>query len=178
MYEPRQTRLFVREVQEKDRPAVLKEIVSSLPSAALKRDITWHIGNVTVLDETGLYFRIGRISRSTLGTYEGGNFVDQEFETAPYTHVVLDTRLQVCAIAQKAKLSPKPTGIAHRLVELLTKRTHERLYSLEFEIHPINDPEDFISYLRKARLVTSFWVTFSRPNDIDVEADFVKPLVR
>lgn len=163
--------------QEKDRPEVLREIIFSMPSAELRKGVSWHIGNVTILDEDGIYFRIGRISRSTLETYKDGNFIDQEFETAPYTHVVLDTKLEVCAIAQKAKLSPKPIGTAHRLVELLSKSAEERLYDVEFEIDQINDPADFITYLHKAHLIPSFWVTFSRPNPFDIETDFVKPLV-
>lgn len=163
--------------QQKDRPEILREIILSLPSAQLRKGVTWHIGNITALDENGLYFRIGRASRSMLETYQEGNFLDEEFETAPYTHVVLDIGLEVCAIAQKTKLSPKPIGIAHQLVKLLARSAQEQLYNVEFEIDEINDPEDFMTHLRKARRISNFWVTFSRPNPFDREADFIQPLV-
>jgi len=160
---------------DKSRSDILKEVIFSLPSAELRKGITWRIGNVSSLDNDGLYFRIGKISRSTIETYKEGNFLDQEFETAPYTHAVLDTRLEVCAVARKTKLSRTVTGIAHRFVELLSRSERARFFNVEFEIDEINDPEDFITYLRSALLISRFWVTFSRPNPFDLEEDFMKP---
>ncbi|MEW6448742.1 MAG: hypothetical protein AB1426_11790 [Bacillota bacterium] len=162
--------------RDKSRSDILKEVIFSLPSAELRKGITWRIGNVSSLDEGGLYFRIGKISKSTIETYKEGNFLDQEFETAPYTHAVLDTRLEVCAIARKTKLSGTAAGIAHRFIELLTRSERARFFDVEFEIDEINDPEDFITYLRSAILISRFWVTFSRPNPFDPEEDFIKPL--
>ncbi len=174
VYKPRQMRLFV---QDKGRLEILREVIFSLPSAELRKGITWHIGNITYLDKDGLYLRIGRISKSTIETYKDGNFVDQEFETAPYTHVILDTGLEVCAIAKKTKLSRTATGIAHRFIELLSRSERAQFYGVEFEIDEINDPEDFITHLRKAYLISNFWVAFSRPNPFDLEYDFLKPVV-
>ena len=173
IYKPRQMSLFV---QDKSPLEILREVIFSLPSAELRKGITWHIGNITYLDEDGLYFRIGRISKSTIETYKDGNFIDQKFETAPYTHVVLDTKLEVCAIARKAKLSRTAIGIAHRFVELLSRSERALLYRVEFEIDEINDPEDFLTHLYKAYLISNFWVTFSRPNPFDLDYDFLKPL--
>jgi acyl-CoA synthetase (AMP-forming)/AMP-acid ligase II len=164
-------RLFV---EEKSRSDILREVLFSLPSAELRKGITWHIGNITYLDEDGLYFRIGRISKSTVETYKDGNFLDQKFETAPYTHVVLDNRLEVCAIAKKTKLLRTAAGIARRFVELLLRSEKAQLFDVEFDIDEINDPEDFITNLYNAYLILKFWVTFSRPNAFDA-SDFVKP---
>ena len=46
----------------------------------------------------------------------------------------------------------------------------------EFEISPILDPNDFISYLAKAVSISKFWLTFNRPNPFDVDSDFVQPM--
>ena len=154
---------------------ILKDVILSLPSAELRKGMIWHIGNVSILEEGGLYFRIGRTTKSTLEIYENGNFEEQEFETAPYTHVVLDIRLEMCAIAKKPKLSPKTTGIANQFVRLLNESTRTRQIKASFEINEINDPTDFITHLRQAFSVSKFWVTFSRPNAFDVNEDFIKP---
>ena len=91
-------------------PEIIEDVILSLPSVELRKGMIWHIGNISTLEEGGLYFRIGRTTKSTLEIYENGNFEEQEFETAPYTHMVLDIRLELCAIAKKSKLSPKTTG--------------------------------------------------------------------
>jgi hypothetical protein len=155
---------------------ILKDVILSLPSAELRKGMIWHIGNVSILEEGGLYFRIGRTTKSTLEIYKNGNFEEQEFETAPYTHVVLDIRLEVCVIAKKSKLSPKTTGIANQFVRLLNESTRARQIKANFEIDEINDPTDFITHLRQAFSVSKFWVTFSRPNAFDVNEDFIKPM--
>ena len=154
---------------------ILKEIIISLPSAELRRGMIWHIGNLSIIGKGGLYFRIGRTTKSTLEIYENGNFDEQEFDTAPYTHVILDIWLEVCAIAKKPKLSPKTTGIAHQFVRLLNASKRTRQIGASFDIDEINDPTDFIDHLRQAFSVSKFWVTFSRPNAFDVNEDFVKP---
>lgn len=157
---------------------ILKETIISLPSAELRKGMIWHIGNISDIDDIGLYFRVGRTTRSKLAVYQDGNFADEEFETAPYTHVILDVQLEVCAIARNNKLSPKATGIANQFIRLLNESEHARHIEAEFEISAINDPEDFISQLRQAFLISKFWVTFSRPNAFDANDDFYKPLAK
>jgi len=154
---------------------ILKDVIFSLPSAELRKDMIWHIGNVSTLEEGGLYFRIGRTTKSTLEIYKDGNFDEQEFEMAPYTHVILDVWLEVCAIAKKPKLAPKTTGIANQFVRLLNESERTRQIEASFDIDEINDPTDFITHLRHAFSVSKFWVTFSRPNAWDVNEVFIKP---
>jgi len=52
--------------------------------------MVWHIGNVAPIGNEGLYFRLGRTVKYRLEFYKDGIFSDQEFEGAPYTHVILD----------------------------------------------------------------------------------------
>jgi hypothetical protein len=139
--------------------------------------LIWHIGNVTNLDQAGLYFRVGRISRSTIEIYneEEGNFLDQEFEMAPYTHALVDVDLELCAIARKTKLSPTTIGIARRFIRLLNNSTKAHELNASFEIDELKDPDDFINHLMTAYSISKFWVRFSRPNAFDANEDFVKP---
>ena len=157
-------------------PTVLKQAITSLPSIELRQGRKWHIGNVAPLDNKALYFRVGRISHSTMAVYDGQSFSDQEFETAPYTHVVLDLALEVCALARQSKLAATAQGIARQLTALLNRSTTARNMDAEFEIMPIFDPEDFVTYLTRALAVSKFWVTFKRPNPFDAEREFQRPL--
>jgi hypothetical protein len=87
---------------------ILKEVISSLPSAKLKRELVWHIGNVFHIDNQGLYFRVGRTAKYRLEFYKNGAFIDEEFEGAPYTHALLDFETEVVAIAKKIYFLQKP----------------------------------------------------------------------
>lgn len=173
IYKPSQINIIEK---DKSRPEILKDVIFSLPSVELRKGKTWNVGNVVPLDETGLYFRIGRISKSTKGSYQGGNFIDQEFEMAPYTHVVLDVIFGVCAIAKKAQLSSKVSGIANQFIRLLNRSDQARFFEAWFDIDEINDPEDFLAHLHHAIAISKFWLTFSRPNPFDANKDIIKPL--
>lgn len=163
---------------ERTRPEILREVLASVPAGEFRRGIIWHVGNVKSLDDTSLYFRIGRTTRSTIEVYEHGEFIDAEFESAPYTHAIIDLNLEVCAIAKKSRLSPRTKGIANSLLRLLNEAPVTPSLNAKFELGEINDPEDFIAYLNKSYAVTKFWMSFSKPNAIDVEKDYTLPMER
>jgi hypothetical protein len=175
VYPSKQISLFEK---EKKPPDILKDVIESLPSAELRKGLIWHIGNVKNLDKAGLYLRIGRATTSTIEIYQDGNFLDQEFETAPYTHAIIDTNLEICAIAKKTRLSLRILGIANQLVKLFNESERGRYFQVRFEIDEITDPEDFIAYLHKALAISKFWITFSKPNPFDVNKDFIEPMGR
>lgn len=154
---------------------ILLEAIESLPSAELRRGMIWHLGNIYKIDENGLYFRVGRTIKAKREIYKDGNFMDQEFEEAPYTHVVLDIPIEVCAIAKKPKLSPSPRGIANQLIRLLAGSKTAKYYEAQFEIDWLKDPKDLITHLKQAYNISRFSMTFSRPNPFDVEEHFRKP---
>lgn len=171
----KQRRLFG---EERTPAQMLTDRIHSLPSAELRKGHIWHIGNVHAIDDAGMYFRVGRTLRATVEVYQDGNFVDEEFEAAPYTHVVLDIRLEVCAIARKTKLAARALGIAHQFSRLLNWEGDSGGLEAKFEITEIKDPDDFIIHLRKAQVISKFWATFSRPNPFDADEDFFKPVQR
>jgi len=161
---------------ERSRQEILSEVVSSTPEASLRMGMTWHIGNVQQVAADGLYFRVGRTTRQTLQVFEGGQFADETFETAPYTHALMDLSLEVLALARNARLSPSIPGIARQLSRLLNESQASLRCDSSFEIDELTDPEDFISHLRTAQAIYKFTVWFSRPNPWDVNQDFVARL--
>lgn len=175
VFPPAQSSLFQ---VDKTPQEILVETIRSLPETRSKQGLVWHIGNVTEIEESSLYFRIGRTSRSTVEVYHDGRFIDEQFETSPYTHVILDTRLEVCAIARKAKLSKTTNGIARQLARLLNRSERARETRTRFEVSLISNPESFIRQLREAASVERFWITFTRPNAFDADEDFIKPTER
>jgi hypothetical protein len=161
---------------EISRSEVLKNIILSKPDLIKNSEKIWHIGNVLEIGNSTIYFRIGKTSKLTVELFHEGNFVESEFETSPYTHVVLNTKLEICAIAKKIKLSPTISGISHRLIELFKNSSFIKNQNIELDIKAIKDPTDFISHLKSAYSVKKFWVTLSPPNAFDVDSDFTKPL--
>jgi hypothetical protein len=175
VYPSKQLRLFE---PPKSAPDVLRETIVSLPSLEHKRGAVWHIGNIITIDSNGLYFRVGRTSKSTIQIYQDGVFEDHEFETAPYTHVIFDIGLEVCGIAKQTKLSRSAIGIANQFVSLLTTSKTAKEYGAQFEIAPILDPNNLIAYLKRATSINKFWMSFRRPNPFDANIDFVVPMQR
>ncbi len=171
VYPSRQGLLFKK---PKKPPEILQETICSVPSTEIRKGMIWHIGNISKIDNDGLYFRVGKTTKARREVYHNGNFDDEEFEEAPYTHVLLDIVLEVCAIAKKTKLSPTPSGIANRLIQLLNESATAKDYAAEFEIDRINDPKDLITHLRQAHVISKFWMTFARPNPF-YASDFIKP---
>jgi len=155
---------------------LLRIVVESRPTEELRQGITWHIGNVENVNDTGIYFRFGKTTKATFETFKDGVFVDQEFELSPYTHVLLDVELGVMAIAKKARLAPKIIGIAGRLSRLLNLSVPLREQGANIEIVELQDPESFIAHLRHAHSILRFTMSFSRPNPFDANRDFVQPL--
>jgi hypothetical protein len=160
------------------RQEILKQAIESLPSAESRRGLVWHIGNVAPVDRTGLYLRLGRTTTTTVEVFEDGRFRDQTFETAPYTHALIDLDLEVCAIAKKTRLSPTIKGIANQFARLLQESRRAMEFQITFEISELADPEDFISHLRTAYAISKFTVWFSQPNPFDVNEDFIGPAQR
>jgi hypothetical protein len=159
----------------RSRSEILREVIESKPEAQLRRGIQWHIGNVEEVGTNALYFRVGRTTTSTLEFFEDGKFADQLFETAPYTHAVIDLPSEVCVIAKKPQLSHQTTGIANQLARLFEHSETALRLETEFKIGEINDPEDFISQLKSAYLISKFTVWFTQPNPWDVNEDFIRP---
>ncbi len=174
VFPSQQGRLFE---SDRTRPQMLRETIESLPSAELRKGLTWHLGNVSPVDSAGLYFRIGRTSTDTLEIFDKdkGSFIDQEFKTAPYTHVVLDVEMELCAIAKKMRLSPTTGGLGRQLTRLLNESEKAKHFQATFEIEDLKDPEDFVSQLKGAYSISKFWVLFTRPNAWDANEHFVKP---
>lgn len=173
VYLPKMKSLFYKDLTPSE---FLKETILLKPSAELRKDFIWHIGNVSPVEQSGLYFRIGKTTKVKMEIFQDGNFADQEFENAPYTHVILDYNIEVAAIAKKTKLSNKPVGIANQLIRLLNGTEFAALNQIKFDISDISDPSDFIYYLQTSINITKFWVTFTRPNAFDINPDFIKPL--
>ncbi len=154
---------------------IILEAIQSLPETGPEKRIGWHLGNISKIDENGLYFRIGRTTKARREVYEDGNFLDKEAEEAPYTHVVLDIPMEVCAIAKKTKLSLSTKGIANQLIRLFASSETAKYYGVEFEIDWLKDPEDLITHIQQAYAISRFSMTFSRPNPFDAEEDIIRP---
>jgi hypothetical protein len=157
---------------------VLRSLIETKPSDALRKGHVWHIGNIQNIGKNGAYFRIGRTSRATIEMFHDGAFTDIEFEAAPYTHVVIDYNLEVCAFARKTRLSQYTSGIANQLQRLLNRTENVIEHEITCEVSPISDPNDLICYLKKSVMVKRFWISLSRPNPFDIDNDFGKPMQR
>jgi len=173
VYPPKQKALFP---QPETPSEIIRETIRSHPSAELKEGMKWHVGNISELDDYAFYFRIGRTTTGKIEVYKDGDFVDEEFETAPYTHVLLDVSLELCAIAKKSRLARTTVGIAKRLVRLFNESSFGKALQARFEVAEINDPKAFIKHLEDAYRISKFWVAFSKPNAWDANEDFHKPM--
>lgn len=137
---------------------------------------SWHIGNVTEVFPTGLYFAIGKqLPRNLHVLDEAGDFQSQSAMVAPNTHALFDLHYQLLAIAKNAEVAPKPESVAKKLQRLLQATSAVENQGGRVAITLINDPQEFLGVLVNAAAVTKFQVTYGLPNVWDAEADFQKP---
>jgi hypothetical protein len=161
-------------------PSLIRSAILSRPERRSRRGVVWHIGNVEAIDDSALYFAFGRTTVANLPQFNAADrsFVEQEFESAPFTHVIVDSELGLCAIARKSQLAPNTIAMARQLANVLNDAPTAYDKNVRFAIEPIADPEQFIEQLREAQSVIGFSVTFSLPNPFDANQDFQLPMER
>ncbi len=158
----------------------ISELISMKPSDELREGYIWHIGNVSEINDEGLFFAAGRTTKKSKELFDENakNFMEVEDEESPFTYIYYDKKFGVLAIEPKSKLSPTVKGVA-RNIEKLFNRQDTVINSnsdLRIEISEIWDPENFIRQIRQAYAVVGFTVYFGMPNPFDVEADFHRPM--
>lgn len=175
MAPPKQQSLFGEDLSPTQ---LLTKAIRSRPSAEIRSGHTWHIGNTYEIDENGIYFALGRTTRTTIEKYdeEARDFTEEAFETAPYTNVVADLRAEVVAIGAKSRLSPTIRGIGRQLEKLLNSAPVVQGRNSDIKVLPLQDPSSFLELLHDAYVIESLSVTFGLPNPWDVNEDFQKPL--
>ncbi len=172
------TQQFLLLETEVQRSTLIKDLIMSRPSAELRKGYNWHIGNIQQINDASLYFALGRTTKTIEERYDYNtqNFIEEEFEHAPYTHVIVNVKYQILLIAKKARLSPTTSGIAKRLANLINQSEKIKKTYLRAEISEIDDPDDFIKYIEEASVIYNFTMDFGLPNTWDVNEDFQKPL--
>jgi hypothetical protein len=176
-------RLFVSPTlfnQDVDRIELLEKVIKGRPSAELRKGYWWHIGNVEIIDDKGVYFALGRTTKSIFELYdiETRNFVIDEHAESPYTHAYIDFPRQVLAIAYKPRLAPDTKAIAKQLEKLLNIQEALHGSNITADIAPLNDPRDFLTHIKVAAIVQSFTAEVTLPNPFDSHEDFEKPYQR
>lgn len=161
-------------------PQLLRRMMAEKPTSKGAVVSRWHVGNVVDIDKSGLYFRLGRTSRSTLPLLnrESGDFIDQPTESAPYTHGFLDIDSEVCALAVKSALAATTDGMARQFQRLLSGTVTAGESRVSVSIAPITEPEQLLEALRSAYAITSFTISFTRPNPQDANELYIKPMQR
>ena len=166
--------------QELSNKEIILAAIDKKPSYTLGNGQEWRIGNIDRLTDSSVFFALGRITQSKRQLYDelAGNFVVEPQDEAPHTYVVVDLDFQICAIAQRSVVSKTPRAVANNLEHILNA-AHSSVFeneSLRFVLSAINDPQDFVDSIKSAYRVSSFTITFTRPNPIDVNEQFVKPM--
>lgn len=176
VFRPHQKEIFGN---DRSPPDILGSAILERPTDTAHGN-NWHIGNVEDIGSEGIYFALGRASRSRVPVLDpkSGNFLETEFESAPYTHVLVDVPREIAAIAHKSSLSPDVAAVARSLVRLLSLTSVAAAERVTFEASPVSRPDEFIRALSEAFSISSFTVYFTRPNPLDVDGDFLEPMER
>lgn len=157
------------------RQAILDAV--GIQSVLSYRDHEWRIGDVTPLDEDGIYFTFGRKSNLSIIEYDSKSrrFADSNIPNWPFSYIFLDARLGVIAISRNGKLSRETDSVANRLREMFSRYEPISAFWV-IELKPIDDPVPFIDKLETAFSIKRFSFEFRRPNPFDIDEDLQKPL--
>jgi hypothetical protein len=139
----------------------------------------WHIANVQFYSEFSGYFRIGRTTLTASPTFnpESG-FTEQVSEFSPFTHCVFDAQIGFVGIARNTELAQETDAIARRVADALSSTRPVEENSIFVELTPIPNPEGFLHDIDSAYRVIKFSATFHRPNPVDADEIFQKPLAK
>lgn len=161
------------------RPELILNMINSKPSSKFQRG-QWHIGNIKQSSKFSGYFAVGKTTKAIKEKFDedSGNFIIEEDENSPYTHVIFDSEIGLLAIAKKNKLAQTINGIANKTKQLFQRSDVAFNYGITVALDPISDPRDFIDALQSAYNIRSFTATFSRSNPFDSEEFFHKPMER
>ncbi len=157
---------------------LITKVILMKPSDELREGYIWHIGNVSLINNEGLIFAVGRTTKKSKELYDENekNFLEVEDKESPFTYVYYDKKYGFLAIEPKSKLAPTVKGIARNIEKLLNRHHIVKDSGYRIEISEIWDPEDFLKHIRQAYAVVEFTVHFGKPNPFDVEADFHRPM--
>ena len=152
--------------------------IQEKPSHRMPGRAHWRIGNVELCGPMGVFFALGKVSKSTHGMYDErlGDFIEESFEDATHTYVAMDLEYQVCAIGYKSKVAGRVKYIADNLARLLGTSTIATTGALTFSLTELSDPDEFLQLIRNAIRISSFEMTFSPPNPFDVDDQFHRPM--
>ncbi|ADB15458.1 hypothetical protein Psta_0773 [Pirellula staleyi DSM 6068] len=157
---------------------VFKISLKERPSIQLSGGRTWHIGNVQDYDSKNGYFAFGRTSKTTNTTFDDstGNFVEKDFETSPYTHVVFNSTIGILGIAHNHRLGRSSVSISAKLERAFEATSVVTQNNIEVVIAPISDPEGFLKTVLNAYRILKFTAHFTGPNPFDADEFFQRPL--
>lgn len=156
---------------------IVEKAIRENPSKELRKNHKWHTGNVESIDDNGLFFAIGKVTKLVAERFdkESNTFLDAPDEHAPYTYVLIDLEHQVCGIAHKPKVSQKNSIIASSLGKLLDSTEIAKNMAVVFNISEIKDPKKFIEQIESAFAIKKFDITFTLPNPQDVNKLYHEP---
>lgn len=154
---------------------VLKRTIESRPTFTGRKNVKWSIGNIKHIDDTSLIFVIGYEKQEQIGVKDSeGNFFDTQIDMAPHTSVLLDWDLEVAGIEITSKFNN--LILANRLKQLLNNSHIASNSDTEFDVLPVDNPEEFIKWLASSHKITTYECSFSRSNFRDTDADIQQPL--
>lgn len=156
----------------------IREAIQLKPEGEIRKNQTWHVGNVEEEINDYLIFAFGKVIKNNTDKFDKQkkDFISEENEDAPNTCIVIDLINQVCAIAANTRISQNIRGISGNLEKLLNSTISAKNNGLTFNVDPLSSPEEFIQIIRSAKRVSSFSMSFGLPNPIDVDKDFHKPM--
>lgn len=157
---------------------VVSSAIQERPSYRMPGRALWRIGNVEHCGTEGLFFALGKVSKTTHGMYDEklGDFIEESLEDATHTYVAIDLEYQVCAIGYKRKVAGKVKYIADSLARLLGTSTIAVEGALTFSLSELSDADEFLQLIKSAVRISSFEMSFSPPNPFDVDGQFHRPM--
>lgn len=154
----------------RDSVEVIVQSIEAKPTAEVGRRSEWHIGNVERVSGGGIAFAMGRTQAVTSSKFDSvsHDFLEEEAMRAPFTVGVFDTKTQACGVMRKSGVSQSSTELASKLEVLLNSASFARESNSHIVVEPIPDPVSFIEAIRRAKAVTRFSFTVTRPNPHDI----------
>ncbi|HQV03844.1 MULTISPECIES: hypothetical protein [unclassified Novosphingobium] len=148
------------------------------PTASVRRNSTWHIGNTVESKAGWITFALGREAVLLAPQFDEKlrEFKEVEQAHAPFTVGVFDPRDQTIGILIRPGVSLNAREVAAKIEALLESAGVARRANRQVRVDFIPDPTGFIESIRSAHRITRFEFSFTLPNPPDDNKYIQRPL--
>jgi hypothetical protein len=120
------------------KPTLLRRALAEAAEDPPRKAAPWILADKRIVDDNSIQIHLGRTAKRRIPKLTTtGHFVREDTDVAPYTNVLVDFPLELCAVAPNAELAPSPDRLASAIAQILSATSVAETYGVSFKASPL-----------------------------------------